>query len=156
MVRPAITVVLAILCVCACPGRAAAQDAIEQPSLFVKMTAPAGTEERLPGPMALDARGPLLPSMYASLIGLQAYDGYSTNHGLKSGASESNAALGTLARHPAAVWAVKGVTTFASIYAAERLWRQHRRGQAVVLMVVSNGIMAAVAANNAAVIRRQP
>jgi hypothetical protein len=155
MVRPAAVVVVALLCVGGFPGRAGAQDAIDESSLFVKMTAPAATEGRLPGPMASAERGPMLPSMYVSLIGLQMYDGYSTNHGLQNGASESNAALGTLARHPAAVWTVKGATAFASIYVAERLWRQHRRGQAIVLMVVSNGIMAAVAANNAAIIRRQ-
>jgi hypothetical protein len=153
MVRPPAIVVVAILCVCGLAGGAAAQDSVDQP-LFVMMTAPAATEGQLPGPMAMAERGPMLPSMYASLIGLQAYDGYSTNHGLKNGASESNAALGVLTRHPAAVWAVKGATAFASIYVAERLWRQNRRGQAIVLMVVSNGIMAAVAANNAAIIRR--
>jgi hypothetical protein len=156
MVRPAAAVVVTMLCVCALPGRAAAQDSLEAPSLFVKMTAPAGTDQRLPGPQASsDVRGSVLPSMYAGLIGLQAYDGYSTNRGLKNGASESNPILGPLTKHPAAVWAVKGGTAFASIYMAERLWRKHRRGQAIALMAVSNGVMAAVAVNNAAIIRRQ-
>jgi hypothetical protein len=159
MVRSAVTVLVAIVCVCGCPGRAMAQDSMassDQASLFVAMTAPASTEGRLPGSIAVAERGPVLAPMYASLIGLQAYDGYSTNRGLQNGATESNAAIGAVSRHPAAVWAAKGATAFASIYVAERLWRQHRRGQAIVLMVVSNGIMAAVAANNAAIVRRQP
>ena len=42
-----------------------------------------------------------------------------------------------------------------SIYVAERLWRGHHRGQAIAMMVVSNGIMAAVAASNASIIRSQ-
>jgi hypothetical protein len=155
MVRPAAAVVVTMLCVCAWPGRAMAQEPVEVPSLFVKMTAPAGTDGLLPGPLAPAVRGSVLPSMYASLIGLQAYDGYSTNRGLKNGASESNAILGPLSKHPGAVWAVKGAAAFASIYVAERLWRTHHRGQAIGLMVVSSGIMAAVAANNAAIIRRQ-
>jgi hypothetical protein len=167
MVRPVAAVLVTMLCVCACAERAAAQDQdtaqdhvtaqaqLEMPSLFVKMTAPAGTDQRLPGPIASEPRGPALPSLYATLIALQGYDGYSTNRGLKNGASEANAVFGPLTRHPAAVWAVKGGTAFASIYVAERLWRRHRRGQAIALMVVSNSVMAAVAANNAAILRRQ-
>jgi len=167
MVRPVVTVLVTMLCVCACAERAGAQDLdttqdhvpaqaqAEMPALFVKMTAPAGTDQRLPGPIASEPRGPALPSLYATLIGLQAYDGYSTNRGLKNGASEANAVFGPLSRNPAAVWAVKGGTAFASIYVAERLWRKHRRGQAIAVMVVSNGVMAAVAANNAAILRGQ-
>jgi hypothetical protein len=155
MVRPAVAVVVTMLCVLISPGRAMAQDAGEAPSLFVKMTAPAASDSILPGPVARAVRGSVLPSLYASLIGLQAYDGYSTNHGLKNGASESNAILALLTKHPAAVWAVKGGAAFASIYAAEHLWRTHRRGQAIAVMAVSTGIMAAVAANNAAIIRGQ-
>jgi hypothetical protein len=154
MVSRPVAVVVAMLSLCAWADRATAQEPIE-PSLFAKMTAPSGTESLLPGPVSPTFRGAILPSLYAGLIGLQAFDGYSTNHGLKNGASESNAALEALTRHPAAVWAVKGATAFASIYVAECLWRQHRRGQAIVLMVVSTGIMAAVAANNALVIRRE-
>jgi hypothetical protein len=60
-----------------------------------------------------------------------------------------------LASHPGALWAVKGGAAFISIYAAERLWRQHRRGQAIAMMAVSNGLMVAVAASNASVLRAQ-
>ena len=95
------------------------------------MTAPAGGDFRLPGRVIPADRGSLLPALYVSLAGLQAYDGYSTSRGLKSGASEANAVLGTVASHPAALWAVKGGTAFMSIYVAERLWRGHHRGQAM-------------------------
>ena len=72
MFRPAVAVIVTMLCVCAWPGRAAAQEPVEAPSLFVRMTAPAGTNSRLPGPVAPAVRGSVLPSMYAgTLIGLQ-------------------------------------------------------------------------------------
>jgi hypothetical protein len=156
MVRPAVAIVV-LLCGCAWPGQAAAQelDLVEAPSLFVRMTAPSGADVLLPRPIVPTYRGPVLPSLYAGLISLQVYDGYSTNRGLKNGASESNAVLGMVATHPAAVWAVKGGIASASILVAERLWRANHRGQAIALMAVSNGVMAAVAANNAAILRRQ-
>jgi hypothetical protein len=120
------------------------------------MTAPAANDTALPGPVVSATRGPVLLSMYAGFVGLQAYDGYSTNRGVTNGASESNALLRVVTKNPAAVWAVKGGATFASLYVAERLWRNHRRGQAIALMAVSNGVMAAVAVNNARIVGRQP
>ena len=122
MVRPAVAIIV-FVCACSWPGVAAAQDLdlVEAPSLFAKMTAPAGTDGLLSRPIVFTDRGSVLPSMYAGLIGLQAYDGYSTNRGLKNGAMESNPILGPLTKHPAAVWAAKGGTAFASIYMAERL-----------------------------------
>ena len=150
-------VTIALSCACAASRSAAAQDQdiADPPVLFVRMTMAAATEWRLPGRVRPADRGSVLPAMYVSLVGLQAYDGYSTSRGLRDGASEANAALGPLANHPAALWALKGGTAFVSIYAAERLWRRDHRGQAIALMVVSNAIMAAVAASNASTLRAQ-
>jgi hypothetical protein len=97
----------------------------------------------------------ILPVLYASLIGLQAYDGYSTITGTAGGATETNPLLGKFTDNSYAIWAVKGGVTLASIYAAERLWRQRHRGEAVAVMIVSNGLMAGVAARNASVKRAQ-
>ena len=155
MFRPIAVALITMSGVCAVPASVAAQDAVDPPALFVRMTAPAGTDSRLPGRVSPAERGSALPALYVSLAGLQAFDGYSTSRGLKNGAVESNAILGALANHPAALWAVKGGTAFVSIYVAERLWRGHHRGQAIALMVVSNGMMAAVAASNASIIRAQ-
>ncbi len=155
MFRPIAVVMIALSCVCVASRSAAAQDSVDSPALFVRMTMPAASDWRVPGPVIPADRGALLPALYVSLVGLQAYDGYSTGRGLKNGASEANTVLGTLANHPAALWAVKGGTAFVSIYVAERLWRRHHRGQAIALMVVSNSIMAAVAASNASIIRAQ-
>jgi len=98
-------------------------------------------------------RPPVLPALYVSFAGLQAYDGYSTLRGVKNGAQESNALVGGLASKPAAFWAIKGGSTALSIYMAERLWRNNHRAEAIVTMVVANGVMAAIAARNTAVLR---
>jgi hypothetical protein len=94
-----------------------------------------------------------LPAMYVSLAGLQAYDGYSTLRGVRAGATEANPLVGGLAGQPAAFWTVKALSTVTTIYFAEQLWRQHKRGQAIVTMVAANAVMGAVAAHNNAVLR---
>ena len=94
-----------------------------------------------------------LPAMYVSLAGLQAYDGYSTIRGVRNGATEANPLVGGLASQPAAFWTVKALSTVTTIYFAEQLWRQHKRGQAIMTMVVANAVMCAVAAHNMSVIR---
>jgi uncharacterized protein DUF5658 len=127
-------------------------DADEASPLFAKMVMPSSVDWS-PSARMSDARGPMLPLLYGSLISLQAFDGYSTTRGLQHGAVESNGLMASLATHTTSLWAVKGVTAFASIYVAERLWRQHRRGQAIAVMIASNAMMAAVAANNAAIVR---
>jgi hypothetical protein len=125
-------------------------------TLIVRLVAQERPPCALPPCVNLEAtRGAALPLLYVAQIGLQAYDGYSTTRGLRNGAIESNSIMGRLASHPAALWAAKSGAAFASIYAAERLWRQHHRGRAIALMVVTNGIMAAVAAKNATVIHAQ-
>jgi len=101
------------------------------------------------------SRGSVLPSLYASLAALQAYDGYSTTTGLRHGATEGNGAMKNVAANPAAMWVVKAGVTTASIVAAERLWKQNRRVAAIATMVATNSVMAAVAAHNTSVLRAQ-
>jgi len=96
-----------------------------------------------------------LPALYVSLAALQGYDAYSTLKALKQGAVEVNPMMRGVAGSPAALIAVKGAATFASIYAAERLWREHHRGAAIVLTAVTAGTMAVIAAHNASVLRAQ-
>ena len=101
------------------------------------------------------SRGSILPSLYVSLGALQAFDGYSTTTGLRRGATEANGVMKNVAGSPAAMWIAKGGITAASIYAAERLWKQNRRVAAIATMVATNGLMAMVAARNASVLRVQ-
>jgi hypothetical protein len=100
------------------------------------------------------SRGALLPSLYVSLAGLNAFDAYSTMKGIGRGASEANPLMSGVAGNAAALWAVKGGVTAGSIVLAERLWRQNRKAAAIAVMVASNGVMATVAARNASVLRQ--
>jgi hypothetical protein len=93
-------------------------------------------------------RPPALMPMYVGLAGLQGYDGYSTIRAMHGGANEQNPLVGGLANQPAAFWTLKAVSTLSTIYYAEQLWRTHHPAKAIVLMVVANGAMAAVAAHN--------
>jgi len=97
-------------------------------------------------------RPPVVPSLYISLAALQGYDGYSTIRAIKSGAREANPILGSAAGQPIAMWSIKAASTAVTIYFAERLWRTHRRGQAITLLTVTNAIMGVVAARNASVL----
>jgi len=90
----------------------------------------------------------VLPLLYVSFAGLQAFDGYSTSYGINHGAVESNVLLRAAVDHPASLWAVKGAAAVTSIWASERLWRRGRRGEAIAVMVAANAVMAAVAVNN--------
>ena len=92
----------------------------------------------------------LLP-LYVGQAALQAYDGYTTIRGVRNGAQETNPLVGGLAKQPVAFWSIKIASTAVTIYYAERLWRQHHPTEAILLMVVADGAMAAIAARNASV-----
>lgn len=95
-----------------------------------------------------------LPLLHAGFAGLQAYDFYSTRRALAQGGQEANPVMKGIVGNPFAFAAVKGVMTVAPMMIANRMWRTNRVG-AIMTMVVANGAMAAVAANNARVLRRQ-
>jgi len=116
---------------------------------------PNATFVRKPAQPAV-SRGAALPILYGALAGLQAYDGWSTVTAVRRGAVEANPAMAGAASNPGAMWAVKIGATGASVYAAETLWRRHRRVEAIATMVAVNGMMVAVAARNASVMRPLP
>jgi hypothetical protein len=105
-----------------------------------------------PAPWTPATRPALLPALYAGSAALQAFDAYSTLKALRLGATEANPLMQGAVGSPAVFIGVKAAVTTASILAAERLWRQHHQMRAVVLMAVTNGFMAAVAAHNAQVL----
>ncbi len=100
-----------------------------------------------------DSRPAPLPALYASLIGLQVYDGYSTSRGLALGAHEANPLMTSAVGNPGAKWGVKIAAAAVPMILAERLWHTNRVA-AVVVMVLANGVSAAVAANNARVVHQ--
>jgi hypothetical protein len=101
-----------------------------------------------------EKRPAALVSLYAGLAALQAYDLYSTSAALKSGAREANPVMTGVVGNPVAFIAVKAGITGVSIFASERMWKQHHRAQAIAVMAVSNGLMAVVAAHNHSVIAK--
>ena len=107
----------------------------------------------MPADFQVPSRGAALPALYGSLALLQAYDGISTLRGVSAGGVEINPMMAGVSKSPAAMWAVKAGVTTAAIVASEKLWKSRRRGQAVILMAIANGVMAGVALHNASVIQ---
>jgi len=128
----------------AAPARAADDDA---------SAADAGSVLTVTRSASTVVRGPMLPVLYGTLAGLQAYDGWSTVRAVRLGATERNPAVAGVAANAGAMWALKAGATLTSIYAAERLWRRQRRVEAIATMVAVNSMMAVVAAHNASVMR---
>jgi hypothetical protein len=95
----------------------------------------------------------IFTALEGQLAGLQAYDMYSTLTALKRGCREANPVMGGLVAHAPAFIALKAGLSVASIYSAERMWRQHHRVRAIVMIALSNGLMTAVAVHNARVLR---
>src|SRR5260370_22089494 len=93
-----------------------------------------------------ESRTYALLALYSGYMALQAYDVYSTLRGVKSGVSEANPVMTSVAGNPGALIGVKVGLTVWSIYAAARLVRQHPRRQAIAILAASNGVTAIVAA----------
>jgi hypothetical protein len=105
-------------------------------------------------PAMSTTRPALLMPLYAGNIALQGFDAYSTLAAVQKNSVEQNPLVSGLAGSPAAFIAVKGGVTVLSIVAAERLWRSGHRAGAVAAIAVANGLMTAVAINNANTLRR--
>jgi hypothetical protein len=103
--------------------------------------------------LTTDDRPSALMPLYVSLAALQITDGVATTWGVNHGRVESNPAFQPFANNPPALWAVKAGTTAGAIYLTEHLWRHGHKGEAIATMVVSNGILVAVTARNASVLR---
>jgi hypothetical protein len=91
----------------------------------------------------------LLPALYASYAGLQAYDIYSTRQALSRGAVEANPLMQQAAQSSSAMIALKAGVTVGTIVAAERMWKNNNKMGAIAVLVASNGVAAFVAARNA-------
>jgi len=149
------TVAASILALTVAAVPAAAADDVMSPAAGIAAAGLAAADVELSLPTINYSRGAVLPTLYVSLAGLQAYDVYATTTGLRRGAVEANGVMKNVAGNPAAMWAVKAGVTTATIVIAEQLWKQHRRTAAIVTMIASNGLMAVVAARNASVLRAQ-
>lgn len=100
-------------------------------------------------------RGAVLPSLYVSLAALNAFDAYSTTRAVHGGlAVEANPLMRGAVNSSAAMWTIKGGVTAGAVLISERLWRNQHRAQAIAVMLVSNGLMSAIAVHNAGVLKR--
>lgn len=155
--------VLAALCVSAAPALAADDPPIVQSPDAGQtanglasgkgfVTASVVQEQVFPRRLA-EPRPATLSGLYASWIGLQAYDTYSTLAGVSRGAAETNPFVNGLTRNRGMFFAAKASMTLVTVGVAEQMWREHHPGRAMALMAISNGVMAVVAARNAAVLQ---
>lgn len=100
------------------------------------------------------SRPALLPALYASYAGLQAYDIYSTRQALSRGATEANPLMQGVVGSNAGMIALKAGVTVGTIIAAERMWKNNNKMGAIAVLVASNGVAAIVAARNASTLRQ--
>ena len=101
----------------------------------------------------LPARPAALPVLYVSYATFQVFDGYQTIQGVAGGGRELNPLMSGIAGSPAAIWTIKAVSAAVAIGAAERMWKTNKAG-AIAVMLIANGVSAAVAAHNASVLRQ--
>jgi hypothetical protein len=104
-------------------------------------------------PVVSTTRPLLLMPLYVGNIALQGLDTYTTLAAVQKRGAEQNPLVSGLTGSPAAFVAVKGGVTILSIVAAERLWKSGHRAGAVAAIAVTNGLMTAVAINNAHTLR---
>jgi hypothetical protein len=130
-------------------GRAAAQP-VPAPDDASRVAAIAVPTDAPP-----DTRPGLLVGMYVGSVALHSYDAYSTLTGISANATETNPIVRGMVAHPAVFVAAKGALAVATIAVADQLWRSGHPRRAIALMVVSNGLMALVAAHNAAALHAQ-
>jgi len=100
------------------------------------------------------SRPALLPALYASYAGLQAYDVYSTRQALSRGAREANPLMQGVVGSTSGMVALKAGLTVGTIMAAERMWKNNNKMGAIAVLVASNGVAAIVAARNASTLRQ--
>jgi hypothetical protein len=132
------------------PGVASAAGSDEKP-VVEHATVASSTPLTLPTTsttITTPARRPImLPSLYATLGAMQAWDIYSTSKALSAGAREVNGTVAPVASNAGALIGLKAATTAGTILCAEKMWKKNRAG-AVALMAVINGATAAVAMHN--------
>src|SRR5688500_4804527 len=123
---------------------ASATDTVAALMPSISVAATAAAETAAVG-MAVEApstkRPASLLALYGGFAALQAYDAYSTLAAVKAGGVEMNPMLGTVAKKPAAMIALKSAVTVASIAAADRLWKKGHKKQAVVMLAAATAAM---------------
>ena len=101
-----------------------------------------------------DGRRPALLALHAVTGLVQIYDGISTLKVLQAGGYEANPFMRGAANNQRVLVATKIGAAGATMLATENLWRGHHRSAAVVVAVLANSAMFAVANHNSQVLKR--
>lgn len=92
-------------------------------------------------------RGPVLTSLYGSLIALNALDVITTRRALAKGGTEVNPLMKSAAASTHLMLGLKMTTTAATILLVDRIGKKHHRA-AMIAATAANLLMTAVVANN--------
>jgi len=95
-----------------------------------------------------------LPGLYAASAFLHSFDTYSTLTANRRGLRESNPIVRPFLGNPGAFIGMKAGTAIFSITAAEWMWKRGHRREAVLTMIVTDGMMAFVAQRNSRALTR--
>ena len=144
MFRTISVAVLMMLTLLAVPARA------DEGSSFSAGTRPRAEGGRrgvgqTPRTVEIGRRPAALTPLYASLAALQLYDGFASMTGQTGSLGGPGGVTATTGGNVAALWAVKSATTVGTIVVADRLWKRKHRAEAIAVMAVTNGVMAAIA-----------
>ena len=90
----------------------------------------------------------VLSALYASQIALQVLDAHSTYSAIDRGGVEVNPLMKNVVGNKGTMLAVKAGVAASVIVLAERMWKRGSRTGAVVVMLIANGVTAAVVASN--------
>ena len=126
---------------------AADDDPVAPPTDTVRITI------SLPVVAVPEKRPAILPVLYLSLAGLQAFDVYATRSGVARGVAELNPLVAPMTGDTAGMIVLKAVSTGTTILMTEHLWHQNKTA-AILTMAAANGVMALVAAHNVSVLHQ--
>jgi hypothetical protein len=94
------------------------------------------------------SRGALLPALYAAQVTLQVMDVHSSFKAFDQGAVEGNPMMRPFVGSKAGMLTVKVGVAAGTMIAAEHLWKNGNRVQAVALMVACNALSGYVVSHN--------
>lgn len=102
----------------------------------------------------MDARRPILLALHGTTAIVQAMDGLTTRKVLAAGGYEANPVMQSIAGNEKALLATKIGAAAATVIGTETLWHDNHKFAAIVVSVLANSAMAAVANHNNQVLKR--
>jgi len=130
----------------------AAEEQSMSPAAEQQPRAPDTLLATISAPLDEAKRPVMLMPLYGSIAALQTFDVYTTIRAMRYGGREANPIVRNSLEMPLAISLVKGASTAAVLFAAERLWRQQHRTAAVIMMIGVNAGYAFLVAHNYAVV----